>query len=243
MTFQDIAIDALTEIQALGAGEPLSPADGALCLTRANNLMDEWASRRVYAYNIQFTAYTLTANHAPHLIGPGLTAPDFAATQRPVKIEGAALILNTSVPNVDVPLKLRDDDWWNNQRVKSLTSSVPTDLYYSPDWPNGSLNLWPVPSVSYGLRLETWVLLTQFATLNDAFSQPPAFRKAFMLTLAEEMCGPFGKTPSPMLVMKAQAARKALQGNNISSPRISTAEAGQSSGNGGGFNYLTGQRA
>jgi hypothetical protein len=240
VTFQDIANDALTEIQVLAAGETATAEDSALALTRGNYIMDEWSARRPFAYNVQFTLYTLTANHAPHLIGPGLSSPDFAATQRPVKIEGANLVLTSSTPNVDVPLKLRDDDWWNNERVKSLTSSIPTDLYYSPDWPNGSLNLWPVPSVSYGLRLETWVLLTQFAALNTAFSMPPAYRKAFMLTLAEELCGPFGKTPSAMLILKAREARKAVQGNNSGSPRIATAEAGQGGSTRGGFNWLNG---
>lgn len=240
MTFQDIANDALTEIGVLAAGETATPEDSALCLTRGNYIMDEWAARKVYAYNINFTVYTLTAGHGPHLIGPGLNAPDFAATQRPVKIEGAALRLNTSVPNVDKPLNLRDDDWWNNQRVKTLASSIPTDLYYSPDWPNGALNLWPVPSVAYGLVLEAWVLLTQFAALTTAFSLPPAYRKAFMLTLAEELCGPFGKQPSPLLIVKARDARKAVQGNNSGSPRISTAEAGQGGKGGSYFNWLTG---
>jgi len=240
VTFQDIANDALTEIQVLAAGETATAEDSALALTRGNYIMDEWSAREPFAYNVQFTLYTLTANHAPHLIGPGLSSPDFAVSQRPVKIEGASLLLTSSTPNVDVPLNLRDDDWWNNQRVKSLTSSIPTDLYYSPDWPNGSLNLWPVPSVSYGLRLETWGLLTQFAALNTTFSMPPAYRKAFMLTLAEELCGPFGKTPSPMLILKAREARKAVQGNNSGSPRIATAEAGQGGNTRGGFNWLTG---
>lgn len=242
MKFIDIAIDALTEINALGAGEPVPNADAQLCLTRANNLLDEWAARRVYAYNINFMLFTLAPGHGPHLIGPGLAAPDFAAVQRPIKVEGATIVLTNLVTPVDTaPLGIRDDDWWNNQRVKTLQSSIPTDLYYSPDWPNGALNLWPVPNFAYQLRLETWVLISQFATINDTFSLPPAYRKAIMLTLAEELCGPFVKQPSPLLLLKAREARKAVQGNNIASPRISTSEAGQGGKTNAGFNWLIGQ--
>lgn len=242
MKFIDIATDALIEINALAAGETPANADAQLCLTRANNLLDEWASRRVYAYNNNFTLFTLTPGHGPHLIGPGLASPDFAAAQRPIKVEGATIVLTNLVTPVDTaPLGIRDDDWWNNQRVKTLQSSIPTDLYYSPDWPNGALNLWPVPNFAYQLRLETWVLISQFATINDTFSLPPAYRKAIMLTLAEELCGPFGKQPSPLLLLKAREARKAVQGNNIASPRISTSEAGQGGKTNAGFNWLIGQ--
>jgi len=239
--FLDIATDALTEIGALAAGETVPSADAALCLTRANNLLDEWAARKVYAYNVNFAVYTLTAGHGPHLIGPGLASPDFNVSQRPIKIEGATIILTNLVTPVDTaPLGIRDDAWWKNQRVKSLQSNIPTDLYYSPDWPNGALNLWPVPNFAYQLRLESWVLLTQFASINDTFSLPPAYRKAIMLTLAEELCGPFEKQPSPMLILKARDARKAVQGNNICSPRITTSEAGQGGMARRGFNWLTG---
>lgn len=241
MTFLDIATDALTEIVALAAGETPSSADAALCLTRGNNILDLWSSRKNYAYNVNFSLFTLTPGHTPNLIGPGLLAPDFAATQRPVKIEGATIVLTNLVTPVDTqPLGIRDDAWWLNERVKTLRSNIPTDIYYSPDWPNGSLYLWPVPNFAYQLRLEMWVLLTQFATINDPFSLPPAYRQAFMLTLAEELCGPFGKTPSPALMLRAREARKAVQGNNMTSPRISTTEAGQGGQTRGGFNYLTG---
>lgn len=211
------------------------------CLTILNQILDEWSARKAYAFNHSFTAFTLTPNHAPHLIGPGLTSPDFAAALRPLRIESAAVILNTATPPTDRPLTIRDDAWWANQRLKTLTSTFPTDLYYSPDVPSGALYLWPVPTVAYGLRLQAQVTPAPFANVGATVTLPPAYARALTLTLAEEICMWWGLELPPQLPMKAAQARRTVQGNNISSPAIATTDAGANHGRGsGGFNYLTG---
>ncbi|MES2136997.1 MAG: hypothetical protein V4502_08065 [Pseudomonadota bacterium] len=246
-TFLDIAIDALREITVLGATD-LAPeaVDAQLCLRTGNRMLDAWAARKVYAYSIDFTAYTLVPNLAPHTIGP--TGATFTVGQRPVRLEGAALILNNVTPNVDSPiLNIRDAAWWNNQRVKSLKTAVPTDVYYNPAWPNGQLNFWPVPDFAYGVRLETWVLLPQFTNLTDPFSFPPAFREAFVLSLAELLCRPFGKKQQEVPDLKGDAARARaiFQSNNAKSPRIASADYGSegspTAGSRPTFNYYSGQ--
>lgn len=244
-TVQDIAIDALREITVLGATDTTpQAADLDLCLRTLNRILDAWAARKVYVYSVSFTAYTLTPNLQPHTIGP--SGATFAASQRPVRIEGADLILNNVTPNVDIPLNLRDDQWWLNQRVKAIATSVPTDLYYSPDWPNGSLYLWPIPTFAYGLRLEAWGLITQFAALSDAFSMPPGYREAVVLTLAEMLCRPFGKKQQEVPDLKSDAARAraVIQTNNATAPQIASADygtAGSTSGGRPSFNYYSGQ--
>jgi len=245
-TFLDIAIDALREITVLGATD-LAPeaVDAQLCLRTANRMLDAWAARKVYAWTVGFSAYTLTPNLQPHTIGP--TGATFTVAQRPVRIEGADLILNNVTPNVDLPLNLRDDDWWLNQRVKNLKTNVPTDLYYSPDFPNGQIWLWPIPTFAYGLRLETWVLISQFANLTDPFVFAPGYRDAFVLSLAEYLCRPFGKKQQEVPDLKADAARAraVIQSNNAKSPRIASADYGAEGSPTAGrrptFNYYSGQ--
>lgn len=221
-------------------GGTQAPEENSDALLILNQIVDQWAARKAYAYSVGFTSYTLTPNHAPHLIGPGMASPDFAMGVRPVRIESAQLILNSATPNVDVPLNLRDETWWADQRIKSLATNVPTDLYYSPDWPNGSLNLWPVPSFAYGLRLETWTSIAQFASVATTFSAPPAYLKALTLALAEELCIWFGSDPPAGLAERAARARVALQMNNDKSPRISSADFGTRGKPRGDFNYYSG---
>lgn len=243
-TVQDIITDALREILVIGSTQAPTANDSNVGLRVLNRELDAWAARKAYVYAETFNSYTLAPNHQPHLIGPGLAAPDFAATQRPVRIRGAALILNNVTPNVDVPLRIRDADWWNFQRVKAIATTTPTDLYYEPDWPNGSLFLWPVPTFAYGLRLQLWTLINQFVNLTDSFTFPPGWKKALTLTLAEKLCRPFSRGAQEDLVEDARRARVEIQMNNIKSPRIPSADAGSSGSRGGRrptFNYYSGQ--
>jgi hypothetical protein len=211
-------------------------ADG---LIFANQLVDLWSARSCYAYTTTFRTFNLTPGHQPHLLGPGLTAPDFAVNQRPARIISAALVLTDSTP-VDQPMNIRDAAWWARQRVKDLQSTVPTDLYYEADYPNGQLWIWPIPSVAYPIRLESIVTLQQFATINDPFIAPAAYLRAFTLTLAEELSDVWGTTAPPGLAGRALKARDALQSNNNLPPRISSADWGTFSQSGADFNYLTG---
>jgi hypothetical protein len=243
MLASDIIYAAFRASRVLKApGRCASASDLTDGLSVLNGLVDEWSARKAYAWSETFTQFTLTANHAPHWIGPGLSSPDFAAAARPVRIESASLVLTNATPNVDVPLNIRDEAWWAQQRVKSLTSNIPTDLYYQALVPNGALNFWPVPAYNYGIRLETWVSLGPFASTSSAVTVPPAYANALKLTLAEELCVYYGTEVHPMLAQKAAQARAALESNNSKSPRTQSADWGnQGSGKGrSGFNWASG---
>jgi hypothetical protein len=237
-TVLDLIQDSLEEIGVYAPSEVPTAADANKALRVLNRMMDQWGARKLFAYNVNFSDFTLTPGRQPHTIGPS-AGSDLTTTFRPARIENAALILNNVTPAVDVPLRIRDDDWWANQRVKDLATNVPTDLYYSPDIPDGSLYLWPVPSFAYGLRLETWVSVGQFTALPDTLSLPPGYHEAIMLSLAERLARPFGKTVPPDLANDANRARVTIQKNNDKSPRISAVP--YSSKPKGSFNYYSGQ--
>lgn len=226
-----------------GTNSNLELTDGLIFL---NQQVDYWAARKCYAWTSTFLTYTITPGHQPHLIGPNLTAPDWATpgtpipAARPTHLVSAALILTNSNPPVEQPMNIRDNAWWASQRVKGITSSVPTDVYYEADVPNGAVYLWPVPNVGYQVRLEGLTTLNQFATLGDTFIAPQAYCAAVTLTLAEELSDIWGTTAPPNLARRAMKARDALQSNNNLAPRIASADWGTFSSTRGDFNYTTG---
>lgn len=242
----------LLELGAIAAGDDIPAYLIQLTKTRLNQVADLWNARSLLAFNKTFSNYTLTPNHQPHLIGPGLHSPDFAvaagtgggsgASVRPVKIYGCSIVLNNVTPSVSVPINVRDDDWWHNQRVKSLSSTIPTDVYYSPDFPNGSLFFWPVPSVAFGVELETRVPIAQ-CDVNDTVSLPPGYELGLTLSTAEEMLSliPVAGRQDGVLIARAARARGIIVGANSAAPTMATRDHGIAPGKSDGFNYYTGQ--
>lgn len=157
---------------------------------------------------------------------PATSAPDFPIpSTRPVKIVNANIILNNNGNIVRVPMRIVDADWWANQRVPQIQTTLPTHLYYQPEFPNGLLYFWPVPQVAYPAELETWINLSQLA-LNDSFVMPPGYEDAVTYSLAEALCPSFGRQPDPTLINLAMKARALIQGLNSDAPLITTADFG-----------------
>jgi hypothetical protein len=243
----ELVSSALTELNVVGQGETALAGDSSWALEKLQRLIDRVNAREAMIYNVNFNLFTLIANHAPHTIGPG---GNFQMAQRPVKVVSGAVVITSGGSPIDIPMAVRDDDWWAAQKVKSLTSTFPTSVYYSPDTPLGSLNFWPIATQQNQVRLETWVNLTQAVDLTTALAMPPAYWDYMVLTLARDISSSYGPpavavVSGPAFMAAHREATKAVQGNNQESPRMSTAEAGQTSRRGkrADFNWMTGQRS
>lgn len=237
-TWKDLITDALVENGSYAVDDVPDAAHVELGRRTLNRILDAWAARQQYAYNIVSCIFALTPGRQPHLIGPGLPAPDFDAP-KPARIENASIILGG---NMEVPLRIRDADWWHNVPLKAMASDIPTDLYYSTPHPNGELYLWPVPSAANGIRLAMWQSVGQVAQddLVTDFSNPYGYEDAIMLTLAERLCRPMSRPLTADLVEHARRARAAIFKLNLKSPRTSSAGYRSGSGAGNRRAYLTG---
>src|SRR5581483_3825044 len=187
----DLVTSAMFEIGILGAGETPSNEDAAWVLQKLQRLIDKLNAYRQAIYNVNFSVFTLIPNHSPTTIGPG---GDFNVAVRPVRIVAASFILNpgTGTKEVDMPINIRDDRWWASQPVKQLTSSICTDLYYSPDIALGNCFFWPICTTANPVRLELWANLGSPVTLNDTLVFPQGYWDAIILSLARELRPSFG---------------------------------------------------
>jgi hypothetical protein len=238
LTTRAVITQSLQDLGILAANEALSASDADFALQKLARLIDNWNAEREAVYVDRFETFTLTPSLSPHTIGP--TAATWTATQRPVSIEAANLILPGS-PAVRTTINLRDVQWYEGQSVPDLETTIPTDLYYAPTWPNGSLYFWPIPTAAYDVELQTRIVLAELA-LDDTFTMPPGYRDAITLTLAEELAPSYGQQIPERLALSAQQARARIFANNDQPRRISTADAGMPSGGGKGsyFNYRSG---
>lgn len=222
---------AAQELNVIMAGETLGANDAAWLLSKLNQLFEAWNTKRPAIYRSVATTYPLTPSLNPHTMGPAGT---WTIAQRPVAIDAANLLQSGATRT---PVTVRDAAWYRDLAMPSLTSPVPTDLYYDPTWPNGSLYLYPVPAAAYGLELWTRDTFARVA-LTDIVTYPPGYEGAIVDTLAEDSAEGLGRQPGPRLVARARQRRADLYALNDPIPRMATAQAGMPSTG----TYLTGWR-
>jgi hypothetical protein len=228
---------ALRKLGVEAQGETVSAENSTFMLGELNRMVDSWCAQGRLIYSVGFSTYVIIASHQPHTIGP--VGADWTCTVgRPVEIlKPATLVLTSSTPNIEIDLELLDDQGWGNVGIKTLTSSLPTKLYYSPDFPNGSVYLWPVPTTVNSVRLQTRNLISSFADLTTDYDLPFGYENALVCSLAETAMIAY---PQPelqaVLVQQARDARAVISSVNTKSPNLSTVIGGRDTS----WHFLTG---
>ena len=236
VTGADICRSALYDINAFDANDNIGNDDLIFVLGIVNRIIDNWNAERPAVYCETLNTYTLTPSLSPHTIGPTGT---FVVAQRPERIDDAQLVfLTANKPTSDI--QIRDAEWYAALSVSSLTSSVPTDLYYEKAWPNGNLYFYPIPTTAYQVQLLYRTVLSAL-TLNGTFSLPPGYQDALTRTASADIAVAYEKAPMmPLLLQLASAAQMRIFSNNAESPHIATIDSGMPSGQRPMGNYLTG---
>ena len=239
-TFGQIITDALAEINALTPGQAPDAGDIALGLTRGNAFLDSMNARSLMQYVKRLDSFPFAASQESYTIGRG-TSPvaDFVA-DRPVEILDAAVVLTTASPEVYITIAILTAAQWAAFSILGFSTSISAALWYETTFPNGTLHLRGIPSnTSYELRLLTNQQLGQAASISTQFVFPPGYYEAFLYSLAERLCNPFGKTGEIKadITMRARAARALVASVNEESPRISLTKL-DGGGRGPYWNYL-----
>jgi len=218
-------------------------ADGLAAL---NDIVSQWRTQSLLVFAITELNFTLVINQQTFTIGP--TGANFTAA-RPEYIKDANLVLNNVTPVVTWPLEiLRDSGEWAAITVQNLQNAIPLKLYYRPTVPNGTIQLWPGSSVAYGLQLFVWGQLASFADLTTSYDLPPGYESALKFSLASDIApmlppkmGPRNQNSWPIIEAKARRYVANLKSINATPRRLGTdAPAMPGQGNGGYFNWLTG---
>jgi len=210
-TVRDLITRALRVAGVVGAGETPGADDADDALLSLNMMLDAWQAERLFAYSIVDRTYALTAGLATYSIGSGATIN----VPRPVRIEWA---FTRDSSNIDRQIRVVLDDVFAAISVKNIGNTYPTALYYQPSYPNGTINLWPLPAAGLTLHIGAWEVLTEYASLNATLSLPPGYEDAFVYSLVERLCPEYGKAISADISKLAAKARANIEQDNLPGP-------------------------
>lgn len=154
-----------------------------------NSMLDSWSLERLMIYQVQQNGYSWSASSSSKTIGSG---GDFNTT-RPTKISEEGNFFRDGSTSVDYPLTfLGDRDSYDRILLKSNTSSYPQWLFADMGYPLITLYVWPVPTLSLTLYLNTWKPLQNFTSLTTDMALPPGYQRAIEYNLAIEYAPEFG---------------------------------------------------
>lgn len=159
-------------------------ADG---LRRLNLMMGTWGLQGLTIPASTRQVFPLVAGKGgpanPYTMGPG----GDLNTVRPSDIASGAVVLNTSVPPVEVALTPYTEDAYNAIAIKSLSNSQPTGFRYKATFAGGlgTLLLWPVPDNTVNSLALYWMAqLGLFTSLTASYDLPEGSEEAVEYNLA-----------------------------------------------------------
>jgi len=242
-TVSDLITSALRELGIVGLTQTPGAELADFSLGLLNRMLDAWnADRQTVFADVHSPLLSFSAGVNPHTIGISDDSPTWTVTgHRPVSIEGIRITEDNGETFL-APLLKREAAWWHNVRTPGTPNAYPSDFYYDPTWPNGSIYFYPEPS-SAAIKAQLWyrVPFAQVALTTD-LSVPPAYRDAMTETLKERLTGlpMFASMASGDIKDAARLARSKAFGNNAPVQRMTTADLGRGGGGGAEYDHLLG---
>jgi hypothetical protein len=180
-------IRALQMIGEKTIGGTLTTAEQTAYLSALNAMLDSWSIEGLMVPNLLQESKALTTSVGSYTIGSGGSFN----TTRPTKIVDPCFIRDSS--SYDHPLVLVDAVTYGHIGLKTLDGSYPQFLYYDmADVAGlGTIYLYPEPSASLTLYINSWKQLQQFATISDAVVLPAGYQRAIESNMAVELAPGF----------------------------------------------------
>ena len=216
-------------------GATLDSNEQAECLVEFNTFLDSLPNERLLCYTVQQDSLALTASTSTYSIGSGGA---FNVT-RPVKIVDPSFVRDSS--GYDTPVTLIGPDAYGKITAKGAGFTVPTNLYYDAGFSatsTGTLFLYPSPSASLTLFINSWKTIGTVSTISQNLALPPGWQLFIESNFAIHLAA--GLTPiSPELAKMARDSKAAIKG--VNAPDLTMRlDAGTAMAGGRGSSILTG---
>jgi hypothetical protein len=195
-TARQLITRTLSLIGALGEGESPTSSAASDALSTLNDMIQGWQAQQIPMHAITRVVEPIIASQTTYTIGSGGNIN----RAWPYRIERAGLLMGSPDPDVEVPIRVMLEQEWQGLAVKSMTSTMPTAVYYSPTYPLGTLYPYPVPTdATNSLILYLPEPVSTLSTLNTIISLPPGYERMLRYNLAVELSAEYGRPVDPVV--------------------------------------------
>ena len=211
-TFADLATLSLQHLMVLQSGEVPTSADLALCLSKANLMLDEWAADGLMIPAVTRTTWTISGSS--YTVGSGGTIN----IVRPEFVEHISYYDTSFTTPAEVPLQPLTDDAYAAYTVKTLTSPYPQAYWYNPTYTSGfaTLILLPVPTSAtlVGVMYAKTALI-EIAATSTTMTYPSGYKNMMVTNLAVRLAALYEREPSQTLTEEANRSLATVMRKNI----------------------------
>jgi hypothetical protein len=176
--------DALQKLGVYAPGEALNAADYATGLSVMNQMLDGWSNQSLTCYAIKEQTLTYVPGQFQYSIGPG----GFVNDTRPLRIiavSGSCYTLDSNGNQYGIDVITQDQ--WNMRGSRNTNSNFPDVLFYDPQEPLGFLNFDPIPNIGYQVFFDSYLQLSELASLTSTITLPPGYQLAIASNLAVKL--------------------------------------------------------
>lgn len=232
-TARDLIKGSLRLLGVIASGETPTAAEQADALSSLNSMIESWSNDGFLIFEEKREEFTLSISTQDYSIGSGATFD----TVRPQTIMNAGA--KESATDVEVPIRVFNQDEWARIAVKGARSTLPLGIYYNPTYPNGTISVWPIPTLASKLVLYSLKPLTGFPTIDTTVTLPPGYERMLRYNLAVEIAPEYGRPVSPEIAAIASESMALIKRANTK-PVYAISDVDGITGR-KTFNWLTGE--
>jgi hypothetical protein len=199
ITAYDLIRRSLYLINGIAAGEQMDSQTANDCLLTLNEMIDSWSTETLSVYRDSPLDVVLTPGKFSYTIG----ATGDIVADRPIWFNGAVCTWQ----GVTTPIEMIDQATYDSIPIKATSQPLVERLLYINDFPNGIINVFPIPSEAVTLTLSTAKILSVPATLSTSIALPPGYLRALRYCLAVDMWPEFNNPSTDIGTVKAIATK------------------------------------
>lgn len=159
------------------------------------------AGTTILSFNAGLGTVTMSQNgtSSPGAQQIGYTIPGNFKIDRPLRVRPSFTRITTQLSGLDYPIKVVDEETYNNIGYKGITAPWPIVMWYNPTYPLGTLKFYQNPSQAGELHLFTDQILQSFSDLTEQADMPQGYARAIKRALGREIAPEYGAIWTPMM--------------------------------------------